>query len=85
MRAGGLNMAWIGLLDPATGRIRPVAADGSGTEYLQGRENSALTSLYTAVLAQSNAMPDTTPKSNLARVFFMIQVSLGWLWFLLFT
>lgn len=54
-------------------------------EYLQGRENSALTSLYTAVLAQSNAMPDTTPKSNLARVFFMIQVSLGWLWFLLFT
>jgi len=54
-------------------------------EYLQGREGSWLTSLYTSVLAQSNAMPDTTPKSNLARVFFMLQVSMGWMWFLLFT
>lgn len=54
-------------------------------EYLKGRENSWLTSLYTSVLAQSNAMPDTTPKSNLARVFFMLQVSIGWFWFLLFT
>lgn len=53
-------------------------------DYLAGREGSPLTSLYTSVLAQSNAMPDTTPKSNLARVFFMIQVSLGWIWFLLF-
>lgn len=54
-------------------------------EYLKGRENSWLTSLYTSALAQSNAMPDTAPKSNVARVFFMLQVSLGWLWFLLFT
>ena len=54
-------------------------------EYLQGRENSWLTSLYTSVLAQSNAMPDTTPKSNVARVFFMLQVTSGWFWFLLFA
>lgn len=54
-------------------------------EYIKGRENSALTSLYTSVLAQSNAMPDTTPKTNVARVLFMLQVSLGWFWFLLFT
>jgi hypothetical protein len=53
--------------------------------YLKGRERSPLTSLYTAVLAQSNAMPDTVPKTNLARVFFMMQVSIGWMWFLLFT
>ena len=54
-------------------------------EYLKGRENSWLTSLYTSTLAQSNAMPDATPKTNLARSFFMLQVSLGWLWFLLFA
>jgi len=54
-------------------------------DYLKGRENSWLTSLYTSVLAQSNAMPDTTPNSNLARVLFMLQVSLGWWWFLVLS
>jgi hypothetical protein len=54
-------------------------------DYLQGREGSFLTSLYTSVLAQNNAMPDTTPKSNVARVLFMSQVTLGWLWFLVFN
>ena len=53
--------------------------------YLEGREKSWLTSLYTAVLAQSNAMPDTTPKTNVARALFMLQVSLGWIWFLIFN
>lgn len=51
-------------------------------KYLAGRERSWLTSLYTSVLAQSNAMPDTTPKTNAARVLFMLQVVLGWVWFL---
>ena len=50
--------------------------------YLEGRENTFLTSLYTSALAQSNAMPDTTPKSNVARILFMVQVCLGWFWFL---
>lgn len=54
-------------------------------EYLQGRENDFLTSLYTSMLAQNNAMPDTVPKSNAARVLFMSQVTIGWLWFLLFN
>ncbi len=54
-------------------------------EYLRGRENSWLTSLYTSAMAQSNAMPDTAPRSNLARVLFMLQVSLGWMWFLIFA
>jgi hypothetical protein len=51
-------------------------------EYLAGRERSWLTSLYTSVLAQSNAMPDTTPKTDVARALFMLQVTLGWMWFL---
>lgn len=54
-------------------------------EYLKGREDDYLSSLYTSVLAQSNAMPDTTPKSNVARVLFMLQVTMGWMWFLLFN
>lgn len=54
-------------------------------DYLAGRERSWLTSLYTSVLAQSNAMPDTVPKSNLARTLFMAQVSMGWMWFLVFS
>ena len=54
-------------------------------EYLAGREDSWLTSLYTSALAQSNAMPDTAPKTNVARVLFMLQVCSGWFWFLLFT
>ncbi len=51
-------------------------------DYLAGRENSFMTSFYTSVLAQSNAMPDTVPKSTVARSLFMAQVVSGWLWFL---
>ena len=36
VRFGGLDMAWIGMLDQDRGRIRPVAAHGAGTEYLEG-------------------------------------------------
>ena len=54
-------------------------------EYLKGRENSLLTCLYTSALAQSNAMPDTTPKTDVARMLFMTQVCMGWFWFLLFN
>ena len=54
-------------------------------EYLKGREDDFLSSLYTSVLAQNNAMPDITPKTNIARVLFMLNVSIGWLWFLLFN
>ncbi len=38
---GGMKMAWIGMLDEATMRVVPVAADGSGVEYLQQIEVSA--------------------------------------------
>lgn len=54
-------------------------------DYLEGREQSYFTSLYTSVMAQNNAMPDVVPKSTLARALFMLQTSLGWLWFLLFA
>jgi diguanylate cyclase (GGDEF)-like protein/PAS domain S-box-containing protein len=33
---GGMKMAWIGTLDEANQRIKPVAAFGSGVEYLEG-------------------------------------------------
>lgn len=32
---GGVKMAWIGLVDPQSRRVRPVAACGAGVEYLQ--------------------------------------------------
>ena len=37
---GGMKMAWIGMLDEATGMVRPVASFGDGTEYLEGIEIS---------------------------------------------
>jgi diguanylate cyclase (GGDEF)-like protein/PAS domain S-box-containing protein len=37
---GGLKMAWIGLLDAASGQILPVAFDGVGVEYLQVKQIS---------------------------------------------
>ena len=33
---GAMKMAWIGLLDAATGRVRPAASFGSGLAYLDG-------------------------------------------------
>jgi PAS domain S-box-containing protein len=33
---GGLQMAWIGLVDEATGAVRPAASYGEGTDYLEG-------------------------------------------------
>ncbi|HEX5636468.1 MAG TPA: PAS domain-containing protein, partial [Gammaproteobacteria bacterium] len=35
VEVGGMTMAWIGLVDEATGQVRSVAAHGTGTEYLQ--------------------------------------------------
>jgi diguanylate cyclase (GGDEF)-like protein len=37
---GGMNMAWIGLIDPLTKRINPVASYGDGKHYLEGIEIS---------------------------------------------
>lgn len=38
---GGMRMAWIGMKDEASQMIKPVAAFGSGVEYLDGIEISA--------------------------------------------
>lgn len=38
---GGLKMAWIGMLDKADDRVRPVASHGEGEAYLQQIELSA--------------------------------------------
>jgi len=37
---GGMKMAWIGMVDEATGMVRGVASFGVGTEYLKGIEIS---------------------------------------------
>ncbi len=37
---GGMNMAWIGMLDEQTHLLTPVASFGNGVEYLQGIEIS---------------------------------------------
>jgi PAS domain S-box-containing protein len=36
VEAGGLKMAWLGLVDEATGMVRVVACHGEGTDYLDG-------------------------------------------------
>ena len=36
VKFGGMKMAWVGLVDEATGMVRPVAAAGIGTEYTEG-------------------------------------------------
>lgn len=55
-------------------------------EYLdKGSRGSFLNCVYTSAMAQSNAMPDYTPKTRAARIIFMIQVCTGWAWFLLFS
>ncbi len=41
VRFGGLKMAWIGMLDEGSLRIRPRAAHGAGVEYLQDIDISA--------------------------------------------
>ena len=38
---GGMKMAWVGLLDPDTLRVLPVASFGEGTAFLQDMEVSA--------------------------------------------
>jgi hypothetical protein len=55
-------------------------------EYIEkDKRNSFANSIYTSVMAQSNAMPDVTPKTTVARMLFMAQVCTGWMWFLLFS
>ncbi|NNM70780.1 MAG: EAL domain-containing protein [Gallionella sp.] len=38
---GGMKMAWIGMLDGASGMVRPVASFGTGIAYLDGLDISA--------------------------------------------
>lgn len=40
VRQGGMAMAWVGLIDAATGRIVPVQSYGEGRDYLDGIEVS---------------------------------------------
>jgi PAS domain S-box-containing protein len=44
VEVGGMTMAWIGLVDEATGQVRSVAAHGTGTEYLQNIDISVYVS-----------------------------------------
>lgn len=55
-------------------------------EYIEKKKRSSFVNcIYTSVMAQSNAMPDLTPKTTVARMVFMGQVITGWAWFLLFS
>lgn len=36
VQLGGMKMAWVGLVDEETGKVRPVTSFGNGTEYLDG-------------------------------------------------
>lgn len=40
VQSGGMAMAWVGLLDEASQRVRPVASYGNGLDYLDGIEIS---------------------------------------------
>ena len=52
-------------------------------DSMKGKENNFLTSMYMSAMLQTNAMPDMTPRTTLMRVLFMMQVLLGWLWFVM--
>lgn len=55
-------------------------------EYIdKSMRNSWTNCLYVSTMAQSNAMPDYTPKTTAGRIIFMLQVVSGWFWFLMFT
>ena len=41
VESGGMKMAWVGMVDEATGELRSVASFGVGTEYLEGIQISA--------------------------------------------
>jgi len=41
VRHGGMRLAWVGVIDPSSGDIKPVTAYGEGTKYLDGLEVSA--------------------------------------------
>ena len=41
VQLGGMKMAWVGLVDPDTLAVRPVACFGEGTDYLQDVPSSA--------------------------------------------
>jgi diguanylate cyclase (GGDEF)-like protein/PAS domain S-box-containing protein len=56
---GGMRMAWIGLVDPQTQLLNPVAAFGDGLDYLQDRiisldENSQLGKGPSGIAAREN-------------------------------
>lgn len=44
-----------------------------------------LASFYIAVMAQTNAMGDATPKTVPARIAFASQTVLGWMWVVTFA
>ncbi len=61
VRFGGLKMAWIGMLDEATGKIRPRAAHGAGVEYLQAIDISADASLASGRGPTGTAVRENRP------------------------
>ncbi|MDH4284824.1 MAG: PAS domain S-box protein, partial [Gallionellaceae bacterium] len=58
---GGMEMAWIGRLDPATQRILPISWHGNHTEYLQGIVISA-----SAEVAEGRGPTGTALRENRA-------------------
>jgi diguanylate cyclase (GGDEF)-like protein/PAS domain S-box-containing protein len=80
---GGMKMAWVGLLDEASGRIAPVAVYGEGKEYVEGLTLSsradlpegcgptgtALRESRPVIVEDYGCNPATTPWQNRATEF----------------
>jgi len=58
---GGMKMAWIGMVDPVSNLVKPVASFGAGIEYLNGVEISIRDNNSTGIGPTGTAIRDNQP------------------------
>ncbi len=58
---GGMKMAWIGMVDPTSNRVRPVASYGAGIEYLDEVDISVKANNLTGIGPTGTAIRDNQP------------------------
>ena len=61
VKFGGMKMAWIGMVDPISNLVRPVASFGAGIEYLDGIRISVEANYTTGLGPTSTAIRDNQP------------------------
>ena len=61
VRFGGMKMAWIGMLDEASGQVKPAAFYGDGSEYLQDIDITADAALPSGQGPTGMAMRENQP------------------------